>query len=110
MPKLDDTLRWYALAATVLLLDQVTKLFIMDEFFLGQSQYVTSFFNLVRAHNEGAAFSFLSDAGGWQRWFFSIISASVSIVIVVWLARLPKHRFLEGLALSLILGGAVGNL
>ena len=70
MPKLDDTLRWYALAATVLLLDQVTKLFIMDEFFLGQSQYVTSFFNLVRAHNEGAAFSFLSDAGGCQRWFF----------------------------------------
>ena len=68
------TLRWFALAATVLLLDQVTKLWVMTEFTLGDSRYVTGFFNLVRAHNEGAAFSFLSDAGGWQRWFFTALS------------------------------------
>jgi signal peptidase II len=103
-------LKWFALAATILLLDQLTKLWIMAEFSLGQSLYVNGIFNLVRAHNEGAAFSFLSDAGGWQRWLFTVISAVVSLIIAVWLTRLPRQRVLEALALSLILGGALGNL
>jgi signal peptidase II len=104
------TLRWFALAATVLLLDQLTKLWVMTEFTLGDSRYITGFFNLVRAHNEGAAFSFLSDAGGWQRWFFTALSSVISLVIVVWLARLPRQKINEAIALSLILGGALGNL
>lgn len=112
MPSLINpwTLRWYAIAATVLLLDQLTKLWVMAEFTLGDSRYISSFFNLVRAHNEGAAFSFLSDAGGWQRWFFTSISSVISVIIVVWLARLPKYKLLEAIGLSLILGGALGNL
>ena len=116
MPKLKPELKtlpwlkWFALAATILLLDQLTKLWIMAEFSLGQSLYVNGIFNLVRAHNEGAAFSFLSDAGGWQRWLFSGISIVVSFIIAVWLTRLPRQRVLEALALSLILGGALGNL
>jgi signal peptidase II len=107
---LSASLRWYAIAATVLLLDQLTKLWIMTDFALGDSRYISSFFNLVRAHNEGAAFSFLSDAGGWQRWFFTAVSTVISLIIVVWLARLPRRRIIEGIALSLILGGALGNL
>ena len=76
----------------------------------GEGEFITSFFNLVRAHNYGAAFSFLSDAGGWQRWAFSLLAAVISVVIALWIARLPVQRKLEGLALALILGGALGNL
>lgn len=105
-----SALRWFAIAATVLLLDQLTKLWIMTDFALGDSRYISSFFNLVRAHNEGAAFSFLSDAGGWQRWFFTFLSTVISLIIIVWLVRLPRQKIIEAMALSLILGGALGNL
>ena len=105
-----SSLRWFALAAIVVLLDQLTKLWIVSDFVLGDSRYVSSFFNLVRAHNEGAAFSFLSDAGGWQRWFFTVLSTVISLVIIVWVVRLPRQKILEAVALSLILGGALGNL
>jgi signal peptidase II len=115
--KLDIMLRlhptilvWFAIAAAVLLSDQFSKLWIMERYAYGEGEYFTSFFNLVRAHNYGAAFSFLSDAGGWQRWAFSLLAAVISIVITVWIARLPVQRKLEGLALALILGGALGNL
>lgn len=104
------TLLWFAIAAAVLLLDQLTKLWIVSEFVLGERRAVTGFFNLVRAHNEGAAFSFLSDAGGWQRWFFTILAIAISTVLVVWISRLPRYKINEGLALALILGGALGNL
>lgn len=104
------SLRWFVIAATVVLLDQLTKLWIMNGFALGDSRYISGFFNLVRAHNEGAAFSFLSEAGGWQRWFFTFLSTAISLVIVVWLVRLPRQKVLEAIALSLILGGALGNL
>lgn len=104
------SLRWFAIAASVVLLDQLTKLWIMNGFALGDSRYISGFFNLVRAHNEGAAFSFLSEAGGWQRWFFTFLSTAISLVIVVWLVRLPRQKVLEAIALSLILGGALGNL
>ena len=101
---------WYLIALIVLVLDQLTKTWVIAEFYLGQREIITSFFNLVHVHNYGAAFSFLSDAGGWQRWFFAALSAVVSAVIVVWISRLPKTRWIEGLALALILGGALGNL
>ena len=102
--------RWYAIAAAVLIADQITKLWIMERFAYGDAEFFTGFFNLVRAHNYGAAFSFLSDAGGWQRWGFSGLGMAVSAAIVLWLSRLPAHSKLEGLALALILGGALGNL
>ena len=111
MPRLQPiTLLWFAIAATVLLSDQYSKLWIMERYAYGEGEFITSFFNLVRAHNSGAAFSFLSDAGGWQRWAFSLLAAVISVVIALWIARLPVQRKLEGLALALILGGALGNL
>ena len=105
-----QTLVWFAIAAAVLLLDQWSKLWIVERYAYGDTEFFSSFFNLVRAHNYGAAFSFLSDAGGWQRWGFSLLATVISGVIIVWIARLPVQRKLEGLALSLILGGALGNL
>ena len=101
---------WYAIAILVLIADQLTKSAIVAEFYLGQREVVTSFFNLVYVRNYGAAFSFLSDAGGWQRWFFAVLSTAVSAVITVWIFRLPKSKWIESLALALILGGALGNL
>lgn len=101
---------WFAIAAAVLLLDQWSKLWIVERYAYGDTEFFSSFFNLVRAHNYGAAFSFLSDAGGWQRWGFSLLATVISGVIIVWIARLPVQRKLEGLALALILGGALGNL
>lgn len=68
------------------------------------------YFNLTYVHNTGAAFSFLSEAGGWQRWFFAVLALVISAVLSVWLARLQKHETLLALALSLVLGGAIGNL
>lgn len=70
---------------------------------------VLPFFNLTLAYNEGAAFSFLSDQGGWQRWFFALMASVVTIVLVVWLSRLRGEKVLA-LSLSLVIGGAVGNL
>jgi len=100
----------YGLAAIVVVLDQITKVWVDRSLELYERRPVTSFFNITKAYNEGAAFSFLQDAGGWQRWFFTIVSAVVSVVFVVWLQRMtPRERWL-GLAIALILGGAVGNL
>ena len=111
MPSLRPiTMLWFALAASVLLLDQYSKLWIVERFAYGDIESLSGFFNLVRVHNYGAAFSFLSDAGGWQRWAFSLLAAVISILIVVWIARLPTQSKMEGLALALILGGALGNL
>ena len=101
---------WFSIAVAILLLDQLTKNWIANDFLLGQSDFVTSFFNLVRVHNYGAAFSFLSDAGGWQRWFLAVLSMLVSVFLVVWLIKLPKVKWIEGIAIALILGGALGNL
>jgi signal peptidase II len=93
----------------VLLFDQFTKLLIIDSFQLGDSQTVTSYFNLVRVHNSGAAFSFLSSASGWQRWFFTGIGL-VAAVYIVWMLRSHPEQTLFCFALSLVLGGAVGNV
>ena len=100
---------WLLLALVIVLIDQATKVAVERAFALGDSVPVTSFFNLVLAYNTGAAFSFLADAGGWQRHFLSLIAAGASLFIVWLLARHGQQK-LFSLALSLILGGAIGNL
>ncbi|NBY71628.1 MAG: lipoprotein signal peptidase [Betaproteobacteria bacterium] len=102
-------LLWLGLAAVVLLADQFTKILILGHYQLGDSTVVTDFFNVVRVHNAGAAFSFLSDASGWQRWLFVGIGA-VAMVLIVWMLRSNPTQRLFSAALSLILGGAVGNV
>jgi signal peptidase II len=101
--------KWLLLAAAIVVIDQITKYVIVQKFVLHESLYITSFFNLVRVHNTGAAFSMLADAGGWQRVFFIAI-AVVASVWVVWLLRRYPQQKLFCLALGMILGGAVGNL
>jgi signal peptidase II len=101
--------KWLALAAVIVVIDQITKVFIMQKFFLHETLVVTPFFNLVRVHNTGAAFSMLADAGGWQRTLFIAIAVAAS-VWVVWLLRRHPQQTLFCLSLGFILGGAVGNL
>jgi len=102
-------LRWLALALVIVVLDQVTKSLIVDQFALGDSRTVTPFFNLVRAHNPGAAFSFLAGADGWQRWFFTGLGIAAS-AFIVWMILKHPGQTLFCLAVALILGGAVGNV
>ncbi len=100
---------WLALAALVVLLDQASKTWMLGSFRLMESQVVTPFFNLVLVYNSGAAFSFLAGAGGWQKWFFVVLALGIS----AWLLSLLRHHAQERLlptALSLILGGAIGNV
>jgi len=100
---------WLGLAAVIVLLDQVTKQLIVANYQLGDSTHVTSFFNIVRAHNPGAAFSFLASAGGWQRWFFTGVGI-VASVFIVWMLRSNPGQKLFAFALACILGGAIGNV
>jgi signal peptidase II len=102
-------LLWLGIALVVLLADQFTKLLIVGSFQLGDSQTVTSFFNLVRVHNSGAAFSMLSTASGWQRWFFTGIGVVATGFIIYMLRSHPTQK-LFCFALALVLGGAVGNV
>jgi len=100
---------WLAWAAVLMVADQATKALILNHYQLGDATYITSFFNIVRAHNMGAAFSFLQDAGGWQRWLFTGIGL-VATVFIVWQLRAHPGQKLFCFALSSILGGAVGNV
>lgn len=100
---------WLAIALLVVVLDQFTKVLILHEFQYGDSRYVFPFFNLVRVHNTGAAFSFLAGASGWQRWFFVALGV-VATGFILWLLRRHGHQTQFATALSLILGGAVGNV
>ncbi len=100
---------WLGVALLVIVLDQVTKTLIVGQFMLHESRPVTSFFNLVRAHNSGAAFSFLAGAAGWQRWFFTALGLAAS-VFIVWMLRRHPDQTLFCIAISLILGGALGNV
>jgi len=102
-------LLWLGIALVVVLLDQLTKLLIVGSMSLGDSQTVTTFFNLVRVHNSGAAFSMLSNASGWQRWLFTGIGV-VATGFIVWLLRSHPTQKLFCFALALVLGGAVGNV
>ena len=102
-------LLWLGIALVILLADQATKLLIVDSFALGDSQTVTTFFNLVRVHNSGAAFSMLSSASGWQRWLFTGIGV-VATGFILWMLRSHPTQKLFCFALALVLGGAVGNV
>ena len=106
MPRLT---RWLALAAFVVLLDQVSKAWVLASFRYMESLVVTPFFNLVLVYNSGAAFSFLADAGGWQKWFFIVLALGISAWLLSLLRQHAGERLLP-LALSLILGGAIGNV
>jgi signal peptidase II len=101
--------RWLGLSALVIVLDQLSKFGISSHFIYGESLVITAFFNLVLAHNQGAAFSFLNDAGGWQRWMFSAI-AVVASAWIIWLLRKHGEQKLFCFGLAMILGGALGNL
>ena len=100
---------WLGWAVLLIVADQVTKTLILGNYRLGDSTFITSFFNIVRAHNTGAAFSFLADAGGWQRWLFTGIGVAATIFIV-WQLRAHPGQKLFSFAMSSILGGAVGNV
>ena len=100
---------WLGLAVLVILLDQFTKVLIIGNFQLGESRLVTSYFNVVRAHNTGAAFNFLADASGWQRWFFVSLGALASVVII-WMLRTHPTQRLFCFSVAMILGGAIGNV
>ena len=100
---------WLGLAVLVLLADQLSKTLIIGSFQLGDSRTLTSYFNLVRVHNSGAAFSFLSSASGWQRWFF-VGLGMVATVAIVWMLKRHGSQRLFSFALSMILGGALGNV
>ncbi len=106
----ESGLRWLWLSLVVLGLDQWTKWLATANLEMYERVPVTSFFNITLAHNTGAAFSFLSDAGGWQRWFFIILALVVSVVLIIWLARLAAREVWSAVSLALILGGAVGNV
>jgi len=100
---------WLALSVGIFLLDQFTKVLILGYYRLGDTTYVTSFLNIVRAHNTGAAFSFLAAASGWQRWLFTAIGVAAA-VLIIWLLRRHAGQKLFSFALASILGGAVGNV
>jgi signal peptidase II len=101
--------RWLLVSAAVVALDLATKAWVSAAFTPGETREVTSFFNLVLMYNTGAAFSFLANAGGWQRWFFTLVSVIISAVIVAILHRQRSARAVN-FALALVLGGALGNL
>ncbi len=100
---------WLGLALILLIADQFTKVLILGYYQLGDSTYVTSFFNVVRVHNTGAAFSFLASASGWQRWFFTAIGIAAALFIL-WMLKSHSGQKLFSFALACILGGAVGNV
>lgn len=100
---------WLALALLVIVIDQLTKILILGRFHLGDGVVVTSFFNLVRVHNHGAAFSFLANAAGWQRWFFIVLGFAAS-ALFLWMLNQHKHQKLFAFSLTMLLGGALGNV
>jgi len=103
-------LKWLWLAVIVVVLDQYTKVLASSELQYAIPVYAMPSINWFLAHNTGAAFSFLSEAGGWQRWFFIVLAIVICGVIIVWLKQLTSDNKLLAAALALILGGAIGNV
>ena len=103
-------LKYLFITSLVIVFDQVSKWLMVSWLSLYETVVVMPYFNLTMAHNEGAAFSFLSQAGGWQRWLFIGLALVISVVLLVWLAKLKPTEKLEAISLSLILGGALGNV
>ena len=102
-------LQWLGLAFIILLVDQFTKVLIVGYYNLGDSTPITSFFNIVRAHNPGAAFSFLANESGWQRWFFTALGC-IAAAIIIWMLKSHPTQKLFSFAMACILGGAIGNV
>ena len=104
-------LKWLWLSGLVIMLDQITKL-AADRLLTFHSPVtvIPDFFNFTLAYNKGAAFSFLSDAGGWQRWFFTVLAVVVSVVLIFWIKNLSRQERWTAAALALVLGGAIGNV
>lgn len=102
--------KWIWLALLAVVLDQITKIWANTSLEMFERVDFLPMLNITLMYNEGAAFSFLSNAGGWQRWFFSLLAIAVSIFIVVWLRKLPEDENLQAAGLALVLGGAVGNV
>ena len=100
---------WLALAAFVIVADQVTKTLVLQHFQLGEVLPLASYFNLVRVHNSGAAFNFLASASGWQRWFFVVLGVVVS-GFIIWMIRAHPQQRLFCFAVTMIMGGALGNV
>jgi len=103
-------LKYLTVTGLVIVFDQVSKWLMVSWLSLYETVAVMPYFNLTMAHNHGAAFSFLAQAGGWQRWFFIGLALAISTFLLFWLARLKPHAKLEAISLSLILGGAIGNV
>jgi signal peptidase II len=103
-------LKWLWLSGLVIVLDQASKWIISSSFSLHETLAVMPYFNLTLAHNTGAAFSFLAQAGGWQRWFFVGLTTVISVALFIWLKKLGTQAKLEAISISLILGGAIGNV
>ncbi|MBL0420924.1 lipoprotein signal peptidase [Ramlibacter sp. AW1] len=102
-------LPWLGLAVLLFIADQLTKALILGSYRLGDSTTITSFFNIVRVHNTGAAFSFLASASGWQRWFFTGLGLAAA-VFIIWLLRSHSGQRLFSFSLACLLGGAIGNV
>lgn len=103
-------LKWLWLSVLVIILDQLTKTMASQLLQMHVPVPVMPSFNFTLMHNTGAAFSFLSDAGGWQRWFFTIVAIIVSVVLFFWIKKLQSNEKLQAIALAMILGGAIGNV
>lgn len=101
--------KWFVVSAVIAALDLYTKHLVQNAFVFGEHLTITSFFDLVRYHNTGAAFSFLADAGGWQKWFFTAITA-IAVIVITYLIRKHHQEKLFCWGLALVLGGAIGNL
>ena len=99
--------KWFAITAIIVVIDQITKQIADNSLTLYERVSVMPFFNITLAYNEGAAFSFLADAGGWQRWFFIILTLIISTILIIWLKK--SESKLEQLAISFVLAGAIGN-
>ena len=101
---------WLAVTAVIIFLDWQSKQWVSEALELYRPQEVYSWLNITLAHNYGAAFSFLSDAGGWQRWFFCVLASGVGLALLGWLLGLTRKEWLRALGMALILGGAIGSL
>lgn len=110
MPRVNRLALWFSVALALVVVDQATKAWASAALVYAEPNEIFSWLNITLHHNEGAAFSFLSDAGGWQRYFFTGIAVGVSIIITVWMTRLKPEEYFLGWALALVLSGAVGNV
>ncbi|WP_076407815.1 signal peptidase II [Shewanella sp. UCD-KL12] len=106
----ESGLRWYWIVVVIFIADQISKQWVLANFDLYESVKLLPFFNFTYVRNYGAAFSFLSDAGGWQKWLFTFIAIGFSTLLTVWLRRQHTGLWRLNLAYTLVIGGALGNL